>query len=405
MGDGGRMHADEPDISPGLVRRLIEGQFPQWAGLGIETAGPAGTSNAMFRLGPDLAVRLPRRPGAAADIDKEHLWLPRLAPVLPAAVPVPVAMGLPGEGYPWRWSVCSWLEGENPAIAQPSQPELLADDLAAFASALHRVSPAGAPASYRCEPLSERDASTRAAIAQVHELVDAAAVIAVWEDALTAPGPAGRPVWIHADLQPGNLLIAASGRLSAVIDFGCAGLGDPAVDLIPAWYVLPADRARTAFRAAASEAEWARARGWALSIALLELSYYRNRNPRMASIAGHVIHEILAELVAGPAVPGGAPNDHQSIGSANHRSATAFPLRPWQRWSGPAYTPSQEALGTSREPGGPARQWHSSAQVAHRNLSSARRPWQRSSGRRPHGRLARKRGNGCCGRRPDRSLF
>jgi aminoglycoside phosphotransferase (APT) family kinase protein len=291
------MHADEPEISLTLVRRLIEAQFPQWAGMGIEPAGPAGTSNAMFRLGPDLAVRLPRRSGAAADIDKEHLWLPRLAPVLPAAVPVPVAMGRPGEGYPWRWSVYRWLEGENPAIGQPGQPELLAHDLAAFASAMHRVNPDGAPPSYRCEPLSERDASTRAAIAQVRELVDvdAAAAIAVWEDALTAPGFAGRPVWIHADLQPGNLLTTAGGRLSAVIDFECAGLGDPAVDLIPAWYVLPAGPARTAFRGATGESQWARGRGWALSIAVSELSYYRNRNPRMANIAHHVIHEILTE--------------------------------------------------------------------------------------------------------------
>jgi aminoglycoside phosphotransferase (APT) family kinase protein len=162
----------------------------------------------------------------------------------------------------------------------------------------------GAPPSYRCEPLRERDRSTREAIAQVQGLVDAAAVIAVWQDALTAPGPAGRPVWIHADLQPGNVLITAGGRLSAVIDFECAGLGDPAVDLIPAWYVLPAGRARTAFRAAASAAQWARGRGWALSIALLELSYYRSRNPRMATIAHHVIREILAEL------PARAPAQH-----------------------------------------------------------------------------------------------
>jgi aminoglycoside phosphotransferase (APT) family kinase protein len=292
------MNADEPDLGPGLVRRLIEAQFPQWAGMGIEAAGPAGTSNAMFRLGPDLAVRLPRRAAAAADIDREHQWLPLLAPALPAAVPVPVAIGRPGAGYPWRWSVYRWLEGENPAIARPAQPELLAEDLVAFVGALHRVSPAGAPPSYRCEPLSERDTPTRSAIAQVDGLVDAAAVTTAWEDALTAPRPVGRPVWIHADLQPGNLLTTASGRLTAVIDFECAGLGDPAVDLIAAWYVLPAGRARTAFRAAASEAEWARGRGWALSIALLELSHYRNRNPRMANIARHVIHEILAELPA-----------------------------------------------------------------------------------------------------------
>ncbi|MFI5863962.1 aminoglycoside phosphotransferase family protein [Streptomyces sp. NPDC051546] len=294
-----KMHADEPDIDTTLVRGLIAGQFPHWAELPVERVDPAGTSNAMYRLGTDLVVRLPRTPGAAGDVATEHVWLPRLAPGLPAAIPVPLGMGRPAGGYPWSWSVFGWVPGENPVPGRIAEPELLAADLAEFVAALHRAEPAGAPASYRSETLAARDAATRAAIAELGASaaaeVDAAAVTALWEEALRAEPWSGHPVWIHADLQPGNLLLA-DGRLAAVIDFGCAGLGEPAVDLISAWYVLPAV-ARPAFRAAlaADGAMWTRARGWALSIALMELTYYKETNPVMAAIARHVIGELLAE--------------------------------------------------------------------------------------------------------------
>ncbi|MGK4578697.1 aminoglycoside phosphotransferase family protein [Kitasatospora sp. HPMI-4] len=291
----GRMHADEADIDVPLVRRLIGAQFPQWAGLPVEAVESAGTSNAMYRLGEDMVVRLPRIAGAADDVEKEHRWLPRLAPPLPVAVPTPLGKGMPAEGYPWRWSVYRWLDGTNPVVGRIAEPGLLAGDLAEFVATLHRIDPAGGPASYRSEPLAARDTATRAAIADLRGTVDTDAVSAAWEAALPAPGWPGPAVWIHADLQPGNLLVA-QGRLSAVIDFGCLGLGDPAVDLITAWYVLPAD-ARGAFRAGveADDAAWARGRGWALSIALLELRYYRDTNPVMAAIARHVIREVLAD--------------------------------------------------------------------------------------------------------------
>ncbi|MFJ2861887.1 aminoglycoside phosphotransferase family protein [Kitasatospora sp. NPDC087314] len=292
----GRMHADELDIDDALVRRLIAGQFPQWAGLPVESVDSAGTSNAMYRLGGDLVVRLPRIAGVADDIAKEHAWLPHLAPALPVAVPVPLGVGGPVGGYPWPWSVLGWLEGANPVVGRIAEPGLLAGDLAAFVRALRRVDPAGGPASFRSEPLGERDGATRAAIAGLRGVVDTEAVTAAWGAALRAPGHCGPAVWIHSDLQPGNLLVSEGGRLSAVIDFGCVGLGDPAVDLIPAWYVLPAS-ARGAFRAAvgADDAAWARGRGWALSVALRELDYYRETNPVMAGIARHVIGEVLAE--------------------------------------------------------------------------------------------------------------
>lgn len=299
----GKMHADEPDIDSALVRRLIEGQFPQWAELPVERVDSAGTSNAMYRLGGDLVVRLPRTPGAAGDVGMEHVWLPRLAPDLPAAIPAPIGAGRPAEGYPWSWSVFGWVPGENPVPGRIAEPALLAKDLAEFICALHRADPADAPASYRSETLADRDAETRATIAELAASGGAdlptAAVTALWEEALRAEPSSGPPVWIHADLQPGNLLLG-DGRLAAVIDFGCAGLGEPAVDLIPAWYVLPAT-ARPAFRAAlgADGAMWTRARGWALSIALMELNYYQETNPVMAAIAHHVIGELLA-AVPGP---------------------------------------------------------------------------------------------------------
>ncbi|WP_042435916.1 aminoglycoside phosphotransferase family protein [Streptacidiphilus anmyonensis] len=289
------MHADEADTDAALVRRLLSAQFPQWAALPVEPVDRVGTSNAMFRLGDDLVVRLPRMAGAAEDVEKEHRWLPRLAPQLPVPIPVPQGQGVPGDGYPWPWSVYGWVEGANPVVGQLRDGDVLAADLAAFTTALRRIDPMGGPDSYRSEPLSARDASTRRAIADLQALVDADAALAVWEYAVRAPEWNGPAAWIHADLQPGNLLVS-DGRLSGVIDFGCLGLGDPAVDLMPAWYVLPAV-VRPGFRAAvgADDAAWARGRGWALSVALMELRYYRGTNPLMAAIAGRVIEEILAE--------------------------------------------------------------------------------------------------------------
>ncbi|MFG2384947.1 aminoglycoside phosphotransferase family protein [Streptomyces avermitilis] len=287
------MRTDEPDIDVPLVRRLVAGQFPQWADLAVEAVDSGGTSNAMYRLGADLVVRLPRRAGADGDVEKEHRWLPRLAPRLPVAVPVPLGRGLPAGNYPFRWSVYRWLGGATPDIGRLVEPGLLAEDLAGFIEALHRVDPVGGPDSYRSEHLAVRDTVTREAIEELRGVVDADAARAVWETALRAPVWPGPPVWIHADLQPGNVLVDR-GRLGAVIDFGCLGLGDPAVDLIVAWYVLPGD-VREAFRTAvaADDASWARGRGWALSIALVELRYYRDTNPVMAGHARRVIREVL----------------------------------------------------------------------------------------------------------------
>ncbi|WP_069742176.1 aminoglycoside phosphotransferase family protein [Streptomyces sp. EN23] len=281
-------------IEPSLVRGLIAAQFPHWADLPVEAVDASGTANAIYRLGADKAVRLPRTEGSAADVATEHRWLPRLAERLPFPVPLPLAQGVPDEAFPRPWSVCTWLDGANPAPGDgSSSSDLLAADLAECVLALRRVDPAQAPPACRSEPLASRDATTREALASLAGIVDAEVVAAAWDEALSAPPFAAAPVWVHGDLQPGNVLVA-DGRLAAVIDFGCAGLADPAVDLIAAWYLLTAG-ARETFRTAvaADDATWARGRGWALSIALLELAHYRETNPVMARIAAQVIEEIV----------------------------------------------------------------------------------------------------------------
>ncbi|RPK82138.1 Phosphotransferase enzyme family protein [Streptomyces sp. ADI98-10] len=283
-------------IEPSLVRGLIAAQFPQWADLPVEAVDASGTANAIYRLGADKAVRLPRTEGSAADVATEHRWLPLPASRLPFPVPVPLAQGVPGTGFPRPWSVCTWLDGTNPGPGDGSSAsDLLAADLAEFVLALRRIDPAGAPPAYRSEPLATRDKATRDALATLDGVLDPGSTTAAWNEALTAPPFTDRPVWAHGDLQPGNVLVA-DGRLTAVIDFGRTGLADPSVDLIAAWYLLTAG-ARETFRTAvaADDATWARGRGWALTIALMELAHYRDVNPAMARIAAHVIDEILAE--------------------------------------------------------------------------------------------------------------
>lgn len=291
---GAKMHDDEPDIDADLVRRLLAGQFPRWAGLPLAPVASSGTDNAMFRLGDELAVRLPRIGWAVGDVAKEQRWLPYLAPQLPLAVPEQVAVGEPAHGYAWPWAVCRWLAGENPVPGQLADPQRLAVDLGRFVRALHGIDAAGGPPATRGVPLRAREALTRDALAASRDLIDTGPVAAAWETALAAPEWTGPPVWIHADLAPGNVLVA-DGRLTAVIDFGALGVGDPACDLLPAWNLLPA-AARGAFRDAVGvdDATWARGRGWALSVALVALPYYETRSPVLAAASRYVIGQVLA---------------------------------------------------------------------------------------------------------------
>ena len=303
----GKMHANEVATNASLVGRLLAAQFPQWADLAIAPVPSAGTDNALYRLGDDMVVRLPRIHWAVDTVDKEQQWLPKLAPLLPLAIPVPLAKGAPGEGYPWHWSVYRWLEGENATLDRIADPCQAATDLAQFIAALQRIDPTGGPPpgahnSFRGAPLAVRDAPTRAAIDALdamHDTLDIDAVTAAWEAALQTPTWRGPPVWLHGDLQSGNLL-ARQGRLSAVIDFGCLGVGEPAMDLTVAWTLL-SGRARDRFRAALAvdDASWTRGRGWALSFGLIALPYYHSTNPVLAGIYRRAIEQVLADHQAG----------------------------------------------------------------------------------------------------------
>jgi aminoglycoside phosphotransferase (APT) family kinase protein len=288
------MHADETPVDTALVAALIADQFPRWAGLPLTPVVSTGTDNTMVRLGDDLVVRLPRRPWGSDALARERHWLPRLAPHLPVAIPEPVALGEPGHGYPWPWSVYRWLPGANPT-SRTAGP--LVDGIAEFVTALRALDTTDAPATSRGVPLAHRDTETRQAVDALADRIDTATVTAAWERALRAPRWSGPPVWSHGDLSPGNLL-TADGRLTAVIDFGGVGVGDPACDLLVAWNLLVGD-ARAALRAAldVDDAQWARGRGWALSVALIALPYYWVTNPALAANARHVIAQVVEDHI------------------------------------------------------------------------------------------------------------
>lgn len=286
-------------IDVALVRRLVATQFPHWADLPIRPVEHGGWDNRTFHLGEHMSVRLPSGPWYALQVEKEHTWLPKLAPLLPLPIPVPLGLGRPAEGYPWHWSVYRWLDGEIAAVERIADLRQFAVTLAQFLVALQQVDTTGGPPPgqhnfWRGGPLTIYDGETRQAIAALDGQIDTAAATEVWEAALAATW-CGAPVWIHGDVAAGNLLVRA-GRLCAVIDFGCSGVGDPACDLTIAWTFL-SGASREAFRAALplDSATWARARGWALWKALITLADSLPTNPARAAEARRVIDAVLAD--------------------------------------------------------------------------------------------------------------
>ncbi len=291
------MHPGEFDIDAGLVARLVAAQFPDLAGLPIGKVESTGTVNAIYRVGPELYARLPRMQRMVADLEHEWRWLPELAPHLPLRIPEPVAMGEPVTWFPFPWAIYRWIEG------WPYDDELIGDerqaatDVAQFVLALRRITvSAGTPGAGR-KPLRDLDTATREAIDSARGLIDGGAG-AAWERSLEAPVWDGPPVWIHADLLRPNLLVR-DGRLDAVIDFGSAGVGDPAADVIPAWSVFTA-AGRAAFRDIldVDDGTWSRARGYALHQALVIIPYYAETNPGFARLAQRTVREVLADIAS-----------------------------------------------------------------------------------------------------------
>jgi aminoglycoside phosphotransferase (APT) family kinase protein len=292
-------HDEKVNIDVSLVSRLVSTQFPQWADLPIKPVEFDGWDNTTFRLGEDMSVRLPSAERYILQVDKEHRWLPKLASHLPLPIPVPLVKGKPGEGYPFPWSVYRWIEGEPATIERIEDLAGFATTLADFLTALQRVDPTGGPPPgphnfFRGGPLTVYDAETRQAVAALEGKIDTAAASAVWEAALKATWH-GPPVWFHGDVAWGNLLVK-EGRLSAVIDFGTSGVGDPSCDLAIVWTLFGGE-SRDTFRAALQldDATWARGRGWTLWKALITLAAHIDTNPSKAGIARLVIDEVLAD--------------------------------------------------------------------------------------------------------------
>jgi aminoglycoside phosphotransferase (APT) family kinase protein len=315
------------DITPALVSRLLGEQFPHWAHLPVAPVALDGWDNTTFRLGAELAVRLPSADVYAAQVEKEHRWLPLLAPQLPLPIPEPVAKGAPGCGFPRPWSVYRWLAGEPATVDRVADVERLAIDLADFLAALYAIDTSGGPVAgehsfFRGGPLVTYDRETREAIAALDGKIDTHATTKTWEEALAAQWH-GPPVWVHGDITASNLLVV-EGRLSAVIDFGCSAIGDPACDVAIAWTFFHGD-ARDVFRTRLplDEAAWARGRGWALWKALVTLVRALNADGTEGEVAARrfgwrlgarqVIEEIVADWTA--------DRSHEMRGSLRKRLA------------------------------------------------------------------------------------
>ena len=288
------------DITPDLVSRLVATQFPQWADLPVRRVDVDGWDNATFRLGEHMSVRLPSSQAYVEQVNKEHRWLPVLARHLPLPIPEPLAKGRPGCGFPRPWSVYRWLDGRTAAVDRVADLSEFAADLADFLAALYKVDPSGGPLPgthnfFRGGSPAHYDTETRGALAELHGQIDTDLAAEVWEAALAAPWN-GPPVWFHGDAQPGNLLIDSSGRLSAVIDFGTSGIGDPACDTTIAWTFLSGDSQRVfKQRLPADEATWTRGRGWAIWKAMIVLVHELDTDPDGADVTKTVIEKIFAD--------------------------------------------------------------------------------------------------------------
>jgi aminoglycoside phosphotransferase (APT) family kinase protein len=266
---------DKAQITAALVKRLLATQFPEWADLPLTRVELDGWDNTTFRLGKEMSVRLPSGDAYTAQVDKEHQWLPVLAGQLPLPIPRPLARGTPTHEFPRPWSIYRWLDGELPKLDRITDVDRFATDLAEFLHALHGIDPvdgppAGAHSHFRGGPVTTWDAQTRAAIVALDGQIDGDRALAVWSAALEAEW-GGPPVWVHGDIAATNLLVV-EGKLSAVIDFGCSAVGDPACDVPIAWTLFHGKNRRT-FQDALGldDATWARGRGWALWKALIEV--------------------------------------------------------------------------------------------------------------------------------------
>lgn len=293
-----KMHENEFEIDEPLVRKLIEDQCPHWANLPLKFIPSSGTDHALFRLGSEYIVRLPRiewSPGSVQNvINKEYEWVPRIAKCLSIPVSEPMFKGNPNETYPWPWTITKWNEGHNPEFEKENEYEWLAKDLAHFLNELHAINLPDGPFSRRGVPLKKVDEETTKAIKELEGEMDTETITSLWHRFSNVHLWGKSPVWVHGDLLPGNILIQDN-RLSAVIDFADVGIGDPACDLIVAWSLLN-PYSREVFKSHLDHidhATWERGKGRALSIALIILPYYKHSNPGLVAVAERMLKQVV----------------------------------------------------------------------------------------------------------------
>lgn len=283
-------------IDVALVTKLIAAQFPQWSHLRVSAVANSGWDNRTFHLGDAMLVRLPSGEHYARAVSKEQTWLPKLAPHLPLPIPQPLALGHPGSGYPWPWSIYGWLEGEYARHDNLPKLEPFAADLANFLLALRQVDPTGGPTrTMRGGSLELWREQAETALELLRDRIDVEAASEIWQLAVAAPFE-DAPVWYHGDVAAGNLLVQ-NGSLCAVIDFGGLGVGDPACDMVIAWTFLdPASREVFRQQLGVSDAIWNRGRGWALWKAMIVLAELIQTNVIEAASAQYAVDQLIGDV-------------------------------------------------------------------------------------------------------------
>jgi aminoglycoside phosphotransferase (APT) family kinase protein len=301
-----RLHPDEVSIDAVLVRELLRTQMPDLADLDVRAVPAQGTDNVVFRVGSELSVRLPRKSAAVRSLLVEREWLPRLAHQLPLPVPLPIAPGEPSDRYPFPWTVSTWVRG-IPLVPTNGLRSEDVEVLAHFTAILQSLDASGGPAvepGQRAGPVAPYDRVARAALEGVlnlkaagriePDLVDEKRAASLWAAAVDADAWPGPPVWVHRDLQGGNLLTSSDGRLMGVLDFGGLAVGDPAGDVMAAFHVFSsADRSTFRRAMGVDDSTWVRACGWAMVQGLEALIYYFDTHPGMVAMARRVIRAAL----------------------------------------------------------------------------------------------------------------
>jgi aminoglycoside phosphotransferase (APT) family kinase protein len=292
------MHHDQLQVDAGMVRRLVDEQFPSWRGLAVEEVRTAGTVNAIFRIGPDLVARFPlvaRDPAEArASLEAEAVAARELARASTVPTPEPVALGEPGVGCPTPWSVQTWLSGHDATVEDPAGSIEFAHDLAGLISSLRSADTRGRrfDGAGRGGHLPDHDAWLETCFRESENLLDVPRLRTLWADLRTLP-EVDADAMCHQDLTPPNVLVG-QGRLVGILDGGGFGPADPALDLVAAWHLLD-DGPRDVFREAVgcSDVQWRRGIAWAFQQAMGLVWYYRDSNPTMSRWGSRTLDRIV----------------------------------------------------------------------------------------------------------------